>query len=65
MRRTLLTVSPEATMQLQGSLVMKGVGRDKDEPGESQDHARSRACLGDLGTLPPLGLIIGMKGGSD
>lgn len=52
-------------MQLQGSLVMKGVGRDKDEPGESQDRARSRACLGDLGTLPPLDLIIGKKEGSD
>lgn len=33
---------------------MKGVGRDKDEPGESQEHAWGRACLQDLGTLPPL-----------
>lgn len=51
---SLLTVSPEALPQLQGSLVMKGVGRDKDEPGESQEHAWGRACLQDLGTLPPL-----------
>lgn len=46
-------------MQLQGSLVMKGVGRGKDEPGESREHAGGRACLPDLGTLPPLDLIIG------
>lgn len=48
-------------MQLQGSLVMKGVGRGKDEPGESREHAGGRACLPDLGTLPPLDLIIGKK----
>lgn len=52
-------------MQLQESLVMKGVGRDKDEPGESQEHPGGRACLQDLGTLPPLDVIIGKKEGSD
>jgi len=52
-------------MQLPGSLVMKGVGRDKDEPGESQEHVGGRACLRSLGTLPPPDLIIGKKEGSD
>lgn len=47
---SLLTVSPEATMQLQESLVTKGMGRDKDEPGESQERAGGRACLQDLNT---------------
>lgn len=37
-------------MQLQESLVMKGMGRDKDEPGESQERAGGRACLQDLNT---------------
>lgn len=52
-------------MQLQESLVMIGVGRDKDRLSESQEHARGRACIQDLGTLPPVNLIIGKKEGSD
>lgn len=52
-------------MQLQESLVMKGVGRDKDNLGESQEHARGRACIQDSGALLPIHLIIGKKEGSD
>lgn len=62
---SLLTASPEAMMQLQESLVMKGVGRDKDKLGESREHARGTACIQDLGTLPPVNMIIGKKEGSD
>lgn len=62
---SLLTASPEAMMQLQESLVMKGVGRDKDNLGESQEHARGRACIQDSGALLPIHLIIGKKEGSD
>lgn len=32
-------------MQLQESLVMKGVGRDKDKLDESQEYARGSACI--------------------
>lgn len=48
-------------MQLQGSRIMKGVERDRDEPCESQEHASGRACLWDVGTLPSLDLIICKK----
>lgn len=64
-RYCLLTASPEAMIQLQESLVMKGVERDKDKLGESWEHARGRACIQDPETLPPVNLIIGKKEGSD
>lgn len=40
-------------MQLQESLVMKGVGRNKDKPGESQEDARGRAYIQDSESCTP------------
>lgn len=63
---SLLTASPEAVMQLQESLVMIGVGRDKDK---LVSHRRMPGAEPAFRTqnpvLPPVNLMIGKKEGSD